>query len=68
MAQASVLSKHQFSGKRQLRRDPISETRKPKFSGAEGSKTMTIAGGRVPRPPAKHPHHRKAGRRTKRIR
>jgi hypothetical protein len=59
MASASVLSQNQFSGTRQKRRDPKSDNRKPKFSGAEGGKTMTVAGGHVPPPQSRHRHHRK---------
>jgi len=56
---ASVLSQHQFKGKKQLRRDPRSDKKKPKFSGAEGPKTMSVAGGHVPPAQSRHRHHRK---------
>lgn len=59
MASASVLSPNQFSGTRQRRKDPKSDKKKPKFSGAEGAKTMGIAGAHVPPPQARHRHHRK---------
>jgi hypothetical protein len=71
MASASVLSEGQFHGTRQKRRDPTGDAKfsKIKFSGSPGdSKTMHIAGGKLPRAPEKHPHHRKAGRRTRRAR
>ncbi len=59
MASASVLSPSQFSGTRQKRRDPLSDKKKPKFSGAEGPKTMSIGGAHVPPPQGRHRHHRK---------
>jgi hypothetical protein len=61
-----VLNKRQFaSGAPQIKKDPSSGS-KPKFSGAEGSKTMTVQSGKLPHAPKKHPHHYHAGKRTRR--
>jgi hypothetical protein len=70
MAQASVLSQSQFRGKRQKRVDPhTTDMGNTRFSGDPGaSKTMTVSGGSgLPKPQDKHIHHRKAGRRSKRV-
>lgn len=68
---SDVLSPAQFSrGLPRHAKDPASDPKfsKPRFSGGTGSKTMHIAHGHVPKPPGSHPHHRKAGRRTRRAR
>lgn len=63
----SVLSPGQFSGRREIRRDPNSDSRKAKFSGAAGSKTMQLARGRGLRPaPNRHRHREHAGARSHR--
>lgn len=65
---SSVLSQKQFP---QKRKDPSGDPKfnRVRFSGsAGGSKTMHIAKGAVPNPPGEHPHHRKAGKRTRRAR
>jgi hypothetical protein len=70
MAEASILSPGQFSGKRQKRTDPHGDTQSNmvKFSGDPGqSKTMKNAGSHLPKAPDKHPHHRKSGRRSHRV-
>jgi len=68
MSSTSVLAEGQFGGKRQKRVDPHTiDMLGPQFSGQPGgSKTMTIAGGHLPPPQAKHKHHRKAGKRSHR--
>ena len=68
----SVLSQYQF---KRPKRDPNDSAKKdhgsggkPKFSGAEGSKTMKISSGHVPPPQFKHRHHRKNAPKTRRAR
>lgn len=72
MAESPVLSQAQFRKRAPDRpHDPSGDPRfnKIKFSGVPGkSKTMHIARGHVPHPPSEHPHHRKAGKRSRRAR
>ena len=68
-AAPSVLSTAQFGrGMAPKKTDPSGDPKfnKPKFTGGTGSKTMHISKGHVPKPPGIHPHHRKAGKRSRR--
>jgi hypothetical protein len=68
---SAVLSQSQFGRVAPKKKDPSGDPKfnRVRFSGsAGGSKTMHIAKGAVPKPPGEHPHHRKAGKRTRRAR
>lgn len=64
----SVISEYQFGAGSRVTSDPQSDTRKPKFSGSTGSKTMRISGGHLPAPQTKHRHHRHNAPRSLRAR
>lgn len=59
----SVLSQPQFGGKK--KKDPNSDSRKPKFPST-ASKTMKVGSTGLPPAPSTHPHRQHAGARTHR--
>lgn len=71
------LNKAQFKVSARVHKDPNPQhaheaeagiAGNPKFGGGTGSKTMTVAGGRLPKPQQRHRHHRKNAPRTRRAR
>lgn len=72
-----TLNKAQFKVSARQRKDPNpqhaheaenGQAGNPKFGGGTGSKTMTVAAGRLPKPQIRHRHHRKNAPRTRRAR
>jgi hypothetical protein len=61
----SHLHPRQFG--RRMRKDP-GEKQSPNFGEPNVSKTMDIDRPKIPKGPARHPHRRHAGRRTRRAR
>lgn len=57
---ASVISPGQFGGRKTMKKDPLSDTRKPAFGGASGAKTMRVdRGSGLPATQTKHRHRKK---------
>jgi hypothetical protein len=68
-ANHSIISDYQFGAHGSIKTDPLSDQRKPNFSGASGSKTMRVErGSGLPSPQKKHKHRNHAGARTRRAR